>query len=163
MSAVREVAPTASRGRPRAALRPRRDERGQTALLVIGFLVVVAMTVVVVVDASAAYLRRQALNTLADGAALAAVDGVREDQVYGDGLGSAVVVDPRAAAQRVNAYFRSVGAGTRYPGLRHSVRAEADRVVVRVVAPLDLPFAVPGVASRTEVTATAAAVASVGE
>jgi len=163
MTTAREPSPTASRGQLRATLRPRRDERGQTALLIIGFLVVVAMTVVVVVDASAAYLRRQALNTLADGAALAAVDGVREDQVYADGLGSAVVVDPGAAAQRVDAYLGSVGAGARYPGLRHSVRADEDRVVVRVVAPLDLPFAVPGVASRTEVTATAAAVASVGE
>jgi len=140
-----------------------RDERGQTAVLIIGFAVVVAMTVVVVVDASAAYLRRQALNTLADGAALAAVDGVREEQVYVGGLGESAVVDPAAAAQRVRTYLASSGALDAYPGLRHSVRAEDDRVVVRIVAPLELPFGVPGTASTADVGATAAAVATVGE
>ena len=44
---------------------PGTDERGQTAVLIIGFMIVVALTVVVVVDATAAYLRRQALDTLA--------------------------------------------------------------------------------------------------
>jgi hypothetical protein len=132
-------------------------------VLIIGFAVVVAMTIVVVVDASAAYLRRQALNTLADGAALSAVDGVREEQVYLGGLGDTAVVDPAAAAQRVQAYLASSGAFGSYPGLRHTVQVEGDRVVVRIVAPLELPFGVPGTASTADIGATAAAVATVGE
>ncbi len=55
----------------------RRDEAGQATVLIIGFAVVLAMVVAVVTDASAAYLQRQGLDTLADGAALAGADAVR--------------------------------------------------------------------------------------
>lgn len=141
----------------------RHDERGQTALLIVGFLIVVAMTVVVVVDASAAYLRRQALSSLADGAALAAADGLRGEQVYTTGLGERAVLDPHTARELVAAHLASVGAGRRHPGLSHSVETDGERVVVRVAAPLDLPLPLPGVAAETRVAATAAAVVVVGE
>jgi hypothetical protein len=130
-------------------------------LLIIGFVLVIAMTVVVVVDASAAYLRRQALSSLADGAALAATDGIQGEQVYTTGLGERAAVDPATAAVFVQAHLASVGAGERYPGLRHAVETDGDRVVVRLRAPLDLPLPLPGVADRAEVSATAAAVIAV--
>ncbi len=142
---------------------PGTDERGQTAVLIIGFMIVVALTVVVVVDATAAYLRRQALDTLADGAALAAADGLEGEQVYLTGLGTTATVDPEHARALVVEYFAAVDAGGRYPGLSHHVETAGDRVVVRVAAPLDLPFAVPGVGDSAHVTASAAAVVNVGE
>ena len=144
----------------RTTRRPR-DERGQTTILVIGFVLVIAMTIVVVVDASAAYLRRQALSSLADGAALAAADGLQGEQVYTAGLGDRARVDPETARALVAAYLGSVGATRRYPGLRHSVEISGERVVVRVGAPLDLPLPLPGVASSTQVRATSAAVTAV--
>jgi hypothetical protein len=141
----------------------RTDDRGQTTVLIIGFVIVIAMTVAVVVDASAAYLRRQALSSLADGAALAAADGLQGEQVYTVGLGERAVVDPRAARELVVDYLISVGAGRRYPGLSHAVETDGERVVVRVAAPLDLPIPVPGVTRQASVTATAAAVVLVAE
>ena len=126
--------------------------------MIVGFFVVLVMTVAVVVDASAAYLRRQALSSLADGAALAAADGLQGEHVYTSGLGERAVLDPGAARELVAAYLAEVGAGQSHPGLSHSVVTRGERVVVRVAAPLDLPIPVPGVASRTRVTATAAAV-----
>ncbi len=57
----------------------KRDERGQTSLLIMGFFVILSLLVGVVVDASAAYLRRQWFISLADGAALAAADGVKAE------------------------------------------------------------------------------------
>lgn len=141
----------------------RADERGQTAVLIVGFMIVVALTVVVVVDATAAYLRRQALDTLADGAALAAADGLEGEQVYLRGLGTTAAVDPEHARLLVGEYLDAVGAWGRYPGLSHRVETAGDRVVVRFAAPLDLPFAVPGVGDSATVTATGAAVISVGE
>ncbi|HEX6247303.1 MAG TPA: pilus assembly protein TadG-related protein [Nocardioidaceae bacterium] len=135
-----------------------RDEHGQTAVLIVGLAVVVAMTVVVVVDATAAYLRRQALSTLADGAALAAADGIQGEQVYVSGLGERPTVDPQVAQQLVADYLGAVGAPGRYPGLSHVVETRDDRVVVRLASPLDLPFGVPGVGDSAHVTATAAAV-----
>lgn len=138
-------------------------EQGQTALLIVGFTLVVAMTVVVVVDATAAYLRRQALSTLADGAALAAADGIGSEQVYLAGLGDRAVVDPQAAGDLVTAYLTAVDAGRRYPGLSYSVQTDGDRVVVRLAAPLELPLPLPGVAGSTPVSATAAAVTTVSD
>jgi hypothetical protein len=134
------------------------DERGQTALLIIGFTLVLAMMVVVVVDATAGYLRRQSLSTLADGAALAAADGLVSEQVYLVGLGESAVLDPVAARELVASYLTAVDAPRRYPGLSHIVDTDGDRVVVRVAAPLDLPLPLPGVAGSTRVSATAAAV-----
>lgn len=137
---------------PRAA-----DEQGQTAVLIIGFTLVVVLTVAVVVDASVAFLRRQALDTLADGTALAAADAVGEERVYTSGLADRVVLDAGLARAEARAYLGSVAGRRRFPGLHHTVTTRDGRVVVRLSAPLDLPFAIPGVSQQVRVTATAAA------
>jgi hypothetical protein len=83
----------------------RGGERGQATVLIIGFTVVAVMMVAMVVDASAAYLRRTALDSLADGAALAAADGIQGRQVYEGGLGHRAEIDP-VVARRVVAEQR---------------------------------------------------------
>ena len=131
----------------------RRDDAGQTTVLIVGFAVVAIMMVGVVVDASAAYLRRPGLDSLADGAALAAADGIQGRQVYEGGLGERALIDPEVARVYVAEYLRDTGAARRYPGL--SVRAwtpATDRVVVRVAAPLDLPITPPGVGAAAVVS-----------
>ncbi len=136
----------------------RRDERGQATVLIVGLATVAALTVGVVVDASAANLRRQGLDSLADGAALAAADGIQGDQVYEGGLGERARIDPAVARRYVADYLRATGAGSRYPGLACVVRTAQERVVVRVSAPLDLPIAPPGWEHRPVVAATASSV-----
>lgn len=143
-------------GTPRSGTRGGRDQAGQTSVLIIGFAVVVVMMVVVVVDASAAYLRRQGLDSLADGAVLAAADGVQGEQVYRGGLGDRARIDPDAARGYVADYLAAVDAGRRYPGLSYAVSAGSESVVVRISAPLDLPLTLPGVDRRPVVTGTAA-------
>lgn len=138
-------------------------EAGQTSLLIIGFTVVIAMMVAVVVDASAAYLRRQGLDSLADGAALAAADGVQGEQVYVGGLGERAEIDPRVAERYVAAYLTSLDARSTYPGLSYSVAAGADSVTVRVSAPLELPLQPPGWQSTPVITGTAAAYVDVSD
>ena len=140
-----------------------RGQHGQTSLLIVGFFLVAVLLVVVVVDASAAYLRRQELDALADGAALAAADAVREEEVYLEGLGETAQLDPVTARQQVADYLSSVGAHRRYAGLRYTVSAREESVEVRVTTPLKLPFAPPGWAERTDVTGTAVAIVEVGE
>ncbi len=134
-----------------------RTESGQATVLIIGFAVVALLMVGVAVDASAAYLRRQGLDNLADGAALAAADGVQGRQVYEGGLGERARIDPEVARGYVADYLRAAGAARHFPGLRYSVDASADRVVVRVSAPLDLPVTLPGLDAEATVSATAAA------
>jgi hypothetical protein len=140
----------------------RPSERGQTSLLIVGFALVAALLVAVVVDASAAYLRRQRLDSLADGASLAATEGVREEQIYLHGLGDRVELDPAEAQARVADYLRELGAFADYPGLTYRVRADADSVEVVVSAPLDLPLVPPGWESRSRVTGAATSLVQVG-
>src|SRR5689334_23875268 len=122
-----------------------RGERGTASIHIVGFAVVAIMLVGVAVDASAAYLRRTGLDSLADGAALAAADGIQGRQVYEGGLGQRAEIDPEVARLYVGEYLRATGAAIKYPGLSYDVTATTDSVVVHVVAPLHLPITPPGV------------------
>jgi hypothetical protein len=141
---------------------PALSERGQTSVLIIGFALVLLMAVGVVVDASAAYLQREGLSNLADGAALAGADEVRGEPVYSGGLGEQVPLDARIARRAVRDYFGGIGAYGDYPGLRFTVDIADDEVVVRVNAPLDLPISVAGI-TDARVSAVAAAVVNVSD
>lgn len=138
-------------------------ERGQTTLLIVGFAIVAVLMVAVVVNASAAYLRRSGLDSLADGAALAAADGIQAEQVYEGGLTRRAEIDPAVAGRHVTAYLAGTGAARRYPGLSYSVATRTDRIVVRVAAPLDLPITPPGWEARPLITSTAASHALVSD
>ena len=140
-----------------------RDQRGQTSVLIIGLAVVAMMMVAVVVDASAAYLRRTRMGSLADGAALAAADGIQGEQVYQGRLGRRAEIDPAVARRYVADYLRATGAARQYPGLAYDVEADRDRVVVRVSTPLELPLAPPGWERRPTVSGTAASFVLVSE
>src|SRR5690606_8940726 len=121
-----------------------RSERGQIAVLIAGFFVVVGLLTVVVVDASVAYLRNQSLNALADGAALAAADGIEEEQVYRGDLDDRADIDRKLAQKYVDQYLEDVGAYAEYDGLQFDVDPGDESVVVKVWAPADLPIRPPG-------------------
>lgn len=146
-----------------AGHRRARDEVGQTSVLILGFFLVTLLLVVVVVDASAAYVRRQQLLAVADGAALAATEGLAAEQVYLGGLGERARIDPAVARRHVEEHLRATGARAEHPGLSYRVTSRADGVAVTVRAPLELPFAPPGWASRTTVTGSAASYVAVSD
>src|SRR3954469_16804671 len=80
------------------------------------------MMTAVVTDASAAYLQRQGLDTLADGAALTAADsGASGEQAYGNGLDADLHLDADVARAAAFTYLHRVGAYSRYPGLTAQV------------------------------------------
>ena len=142
----------------------RRDQSGQTTLMIIGLAVVLLMMAAVVTDASAAYLQRQGLDTLVDGAALTGADaGASGSEAYGAGLGDDLVLDADVARAAVLDYLHRVDAFTRYPGLTADVRVDAAtrRVIVTVHAPLRLPLHVPGSPDRASIGATSAATVGV--
>lgn len=139
----------------------RADERGQTTVMIIGFAAVLMMTIAVVVDASAAYLQRQGLDNVADGAALAGADaGASGEEVYDSGLGDRLDQVTAAAHAGVAEYLRSTGAASRFPGLSHRVRVDpADNTVtVDVSAVLDLPLTIPGSPQQARIGATGSAI-----
>ncbi len=143
----------------------RRSESGQVTILIVGLATVLAMGIAVVTDASAAYLQRQGLDNLADGAALAGADlGASGDDVYAGGLraGRLVVTEAEARAA-VHDYLQRSRAFQRHPGLAVYVDTDpATRTVrVRLTAPLRLPLKVPGGPESTRIGATGAAVVAV--
>ena len=143
----------------------RRDERGQATVMIIGFAIVLAMVVALVTDASAAYLQRQGLDTVADGAALWGADlGATGEETYTGGLPDQdLALTPAAVRAAVHAYLGDIGAYRRFPGLTFDVGVDgtAHRVTVTVHAPLDLPLTVPGGPGTASVGATGSAVVEV--
>ena len=141
-----------------------RDEGGQMSVMIIGFAVVLAMAVAMVVDASAAYLQRQGLDTIADGAALRGADlGATGEETYRYGVPhDRLELTAAAVRASVHDYLLETGAWQRYPGLTYavSVDANASSVTVRLHAPLDLPLTVPGSPERPSIGAAGSAVVS---
>lgn len=138
----------------------RRGETGQVSVLVIGFAAVLLLGIAVVVDASAAYLQRQGLDTLADGAALRGADlGATGEDVYEGGVptGELELTTAKAKAA-VHRYLAEVGAYRRFPGLSAHVVVTRTTVEVRLTAPVDLPLSIPGSPDRPTVGANGAAV-----
>lgn len=140
----------------------RRDARGQATLLIVGFMLVLAMAIAAVVDVSAAYLQRQGLDTVADGAALHAADlGATGEEVYAGGVPRGRI---ELSADRIHRMVREFlarsGAYAKYPGLGFAIDLDraASTVTVHVTAPLDLPLTLPGAPEVARIGATASAV-----
>lgn len=137
-----------------------RRERGEpgiiTGMLVI-FAICLLLTIIAVTDLSAAYLRRQAAMSLADGASLAATGAAAAGSIYHNGDGHYVPINRAAAAAAVRRYLVTTGAYGDYPGLRSHVQVVGHRVVVLLTMPYRLPIPVPGVKPVTMVHATSAA------
>ncbi|WP_246081962.1 pilus assembly protein TadG-related protein [Nocardioides litoris] len=137
-----------------------RGERGSVTPLIIGFAVILMVLVAVVLDASAAFVKRQDLGTLAEGAALQGADlGAEGREVYTGGLTDAPLrVTPSAASAAVRTYLRQVGAYDAHPGLAVAVRVEGPRVTVELTAPAELPLTFPGASETASVTGRGSAV-----
>jgi hypothetical protein len=139
-----------------------RTESGQAALLIVGLCGVLAMGVAVVTDASAAYLQRQGLDSLADGAALAGADlGAAGDGVYTGGLGDdRLAITEAEARAAVHDYLQRAGAYAKYPGLTVRVNADPATLTIRVhlTAPLHLPLTVPGGPETATIGSTGSAI-----
>jgi Putative Flp pilus-assembly TadE/G-like len=141
-----------------------RDDRGTGMLLIIGLAVVLLMLVAVVTDASAAYLQRQGLDSLADGAALSAADaGASGADTYAEGLGAELRLDADTARAEVIGYLHDAGAFEKYPGLTAdiSVDTAAQKVTVVVHAPIRLPLLVPGSPGHASIAARSSAAVGV--
>ena len=140
-----------------------RDEQGQVTLLIIGFAGILLMAIVVVIDASAAYLQRQGLDNLADGAALYGADLGSAGDLRGGAGRRPAVQQEAAVSAAVRDYLARADAGARFPGIDVGVRVDpAGRsVTVRLEAPLDLPLTIPGSPSNPPVAASSTAAVTV--
>jgi Flp pilus assembly protein TadG len=138
-----------------------RSERGQVTVMIVGFAFILMLAIAVVVDASAAYLQRSGLDSVADGAALAGTEALDLEAGYAHGF-----EDPelsrRLAEDAVRAYLEQTGARDRFPGLDYQLRVTDNQVVVEVRAPIDLPLNVPGATGSATIGASGTAELSPG-
>ncbi len=122
-------------------------EGGQVTVVSIGFFVLLGLLMVVVVNASSAFVERQRLDGLADGAALAAADALDGATFYSTGT---VAVDPAAARRRAAEHVATA------PGVRVvAVHLDGRTVTVRLARDVNLPLTPPGWAETTTVVSEA--------
>ncbi len=146
-----------------AGRRMRRDDRGSAIPLIVGLAAVLVLAIAVVVNASSAFMQRQSLDTLADGAALYGAD-IGSAGVYAEGLpAERLLQEERAVRVAVQDYLRRVGAYETYGDIAVVARVDpaARAVTVVLSAPLDLPLTVPGTPSRPTVSATGRAAVTI--
>lgn len=129
-----------------------RREEGTISVMVVGFFIVVALMAALVINASAAFLQRQDLDNIADGAALAAADALAEESIYQDGIGKNARLDGDRARQIVADYLDSTGNDVAV----WQVTADGDTIHVHLERIVDLALAPPGWRSTTTITADAA-------
>ena len=86
----------------------RRDEDGQTTILVLGLALVTFAVAGLAVDGTRAFLHRRTLQNAADSAALAAAGEVDRDLYYSS-AGRTVMLDPHAAATAAGRWLRRRG------------------------------------------------------
>ncbi len=130
----------------------KRREEGTITVMVVGFFLVVALLAVVVVNASSAFLQRQELDNVADGAALAAADALKQEAIYEHGIGQDAPLDLDQARRIVAVYLDSTGNDVAV----WDVTADGDTIRVHLERAVDLALAPPGWRSSTTISADAA-------
>lgn len=125
----------------------RAGERGNVTVLTIGFLAILGTLVVVVVNASAAFLERRELMNLADRVALHAADGLDRDRVYAGGIDDTAVLDSGDANALVS--------GIVPRGVQMSLSTSEDRVEVRLTRTVRLLLVPPGFPDSATIRADA--------
>ena len=126
-------------------------------VLIIGFTAVILLMIVVVTDISKVFLVRRDLDATADGAVLAAANGLAA--IYAQpGAGGNAAIDPDEARRLTAEYLDSVGAGSRFDGLDWSADVAGTTVTVTLTSSVDLPFEPPGWRGSADIASDAAAI-----
>lgn len=110
---VRGLTPTGLTGIGRKA----RDDDGQVAVLIIGFAMLSLLILTVVMAASAVYVERKKLLSVADGASLAAADTFALADVQGSAGAPVPTLSDGTVYSAVQRYLADTGAAGRLTGL----------------------------------------------
>lgn len=116
------------------------SDRGSVLILGIGWVAVCLLSLVVLVDASVAFLQRRELVSLADAAALAGAQAIDLDAYYERGASSTTRLEPRLVPVRVRSHLERADAGGMDGLVLEEVSSDGRAVRVRLSTPLRLPF-----------------------
>lgn len=122
--------------RRRMGHRPPPNERGQLLPLVIGFGIIILLLCTVVFDAAQVFVYRRALHAIADGAALAATNGINKAAIYSSGVSDRVELSQQLAEDEVRRYVADGG----YQSLTCAANVGATQVTVACNGTVELPI-----------------------
>ncbi|GAA1700871.1 hypothetical protein GCM10009745_54830 [Kribbella yunnanensis] len=126
-------------------------------VLIIGFTFVILLMIVVVTDISKVFLVRRDLDATADGAVLAAANGLAAIYAQPAADGNAEL-DPDQARRLTAEYLDQVAASNRFDGLDWSADVTGTTVTVQLTSSVDLPFQPPGFPGAADIATEASAV-----
>jgi len=134
-------------------------ESGSVTLVVLGFCLLLLTALAGVAAASSVYVTRRALSSIADGAAVAGADAVRESDVLGGASSEDLRLDGPAAQAAAARAIELSGAGSSLDDFAWSGQLGAgDReVVVTTSATADIPLATSLFGRGVTVTVTSRA------
>jgi hypothetical protein len=128
-------------GRERGGRERGGRERGSVLVLGVGLVAVCLLAVVVLVDASAAFLHRQKLLAVADAAALAGAQAIDLPAYYDHGATGATGLDRSQVPLRVRRHLSQSLAASALEGLTvDAVWSDGQQVAVALSSRLHLPF-----------------------
>lgn len=115
-------------------------EDGTVLTLALGGVLLVLVVVLTLADASSLFMRRMALGTVADNAAIAAANAVDVEALYERGIGSTLALDPLTAAQLARASIAQASDPQLADVRLDDVRVDGDGVTVVVSAAVPTPL-----------------------
>ena len=134
-------------------LRTSPGDRGSVTLLALGMVAVVALALVVAVDATAAFIQRRSLVAVADASALAGAQAIDLPAYYREGAAAATRLEADGVLPRVRAHLARLRG---IDGLRlDEASSDGQVVLVRLSAPVSLPFTGEWLAGRMRVESRA--------
>ncbi|NOL40084.1 Tad domain-containing protein [Kribbella sandramycini] len=126
-------------------------------VLIIGFTFVILLLIVVVTDISKVFLVRRDLDATADGAVLAAANGLAA--IYAQpAAGANAELDPEQARRLTAEHLDQVAASNRFDGLDWSADVTGTTVTVQLTSTVELPFQPPGFPGSSDIATEASAI-----
>lgn len=118
-----------------------KDDKGSILVLGVGLSIVALVLMTTLVNVSTLWIARNTLDSVADGAALAAVQAVDTRSVYTNGLGSSLRLNGNQARAKAHAYVaKANGQGDVHNVRITAFQVSAQSVAVTVTSDVILPF-----------------------
>lgn len=117
-------------------MRPRQHDEGSILVLSLGFIVMCILALAVVVDASTVFMARRALQSQADGAALAGAQAIDLATYYAEGASARIRLDGAGVRAAVERHVRRDPGDGRLAG----ITLRDDVVIVSMTDRIRPPF-----------------------
>lgn len=131
-------------------------DAGSVMLLGVMLVAVCVLALVIAVDVSAVFLQRRNLAAIADASALAGAQAIDLDAYYSRGASTGTTLDPIIVARVVRANVAAIAGADGITSLRlEEVESDGETVLVRLSAPISVPFLGSLIGEHTEVMANA--------